>query len=79
MVHDELGGELEVTGKGEIEIHLPQFFSWAIVYFIDSECNITCSPQTHDVLGWRLHHGWEERLFISFDVAGSRNILWKVK
>lgn len=74
-------GELIVTGKNSIHIHLAKLPGEVKVYFKD-ECDITpCNPHHVDSLEYEVHasnthhHGFV--LVINWNVSGVREIVWR--
>lgn len=74
-------GELIVTGKDEVRIHLQShhYPSKVKVWFHDEICIVPCNPHHADSLEWDLqqihsHHGIV--LVIKWNVSGVREIKW---
>lgn len=77
-------GELSVTGKDDIKFVLDHRRpSKIIVKFIDSFQPATCNPKQQDQLSYKLRTKYILNskvyiLIISWDVANTRTISWKV-
>ena len=78
-------GELIVTGKDKVHIHLNKFPDKVEVWFKDDlEC-VPCNPHHHDWLEWEVHRSnttfshSHHILIIKWDVSGMREIKWMAR
>lgn len=80
-----MSGELDVSGQDSIDIRLDREPEDVSVEFEDNDIStIPCNPQQYDTLSWEVHrprvNGFHEtRLKITWDVLGTKKIVWIIK